>query len=223
VKSKYIKWLIVCTFGKFQGAARQPQEVALENVDQQSNNFPVEHSETSVTPLVTTSTVTVFHSESSFVYNNGFVLASKDGRHCGQCDISVTSATVFYNLALSYHRLAVSTPESPCRWGWIRKATTFYQQAIDLISLLDIRSTGHNDTTFVALASYNNLGQIHFEFLSDHDTARRCLESFSYIMQLCNPSVESEEGSLFSKEDWNGFKSNLFFIYVLVAKVAAAA
>ena len=195
----------------------------------QSPMHPVEAHGTSLVPLFNlfnTSSSTVTHPESSFVYNNGFVLTSKAGDNCDHDISTIMSATVIYNMALAYHRLAISAPESPCCRGWIFKATTFYEQAIEL-SLLEIQSTGgldHDTSITIAVASYNNLGQINFDFLSDHDAARRCFESVSYLME-CSLScgTESQEASPFSPDDWEGILSNLVFVDVLTASVAAAA
>jgi hypothetical protein len=189
-----------------------------------STKYPVEPHATSVVPLFNTNAVIGSHADSSFVYNNGFVLTSKGRHHCDDQDISVKSATVIYNMALAYHRLVISTPSSPCRGGWISKAATFYEHAIQ-ISLLGIQSTTgvrhRNATITVALASYNNLGQINFDLLSDHDTARRCFESVSYLMQ--SSLDEFQEGIPFSQEALDGIVSNLIFVNILTSRVAAAA
>ena len=191
-------------------------------------------------PLFNANSVTVGNtlSESSFVYNNGFILTHKSGtdhHHC-HCDhdIAIMSATVIYNTALAYHRMALSAARrmSPCcnSGGWIYKAQTFYQQAIEL-SLLEIQSTtaglDHDATVAIAVASYNNLGQINFDLLSDVDTARRCFESVSYLLlqrsAALSYSCESQEENPFSPQDWEGILSNLVFVDISTASVAAAA
>ena len=192
----------------------------------QSPKHSVDPHGTSLTSLFNTSSVVGNHSESSFVYNNGFVLTHKGGDHFNHDhDITIMSATVIYNTALAYHRMALSAPESPCNGGWIYKATTFYQKAIEIF-LLEIKKTGgldHDAAYTIAVASYNNLGQINFDLLSDHDTARRCFESVSYLMECSLCGMESQEGSPFRQEDFEGILSNMFFVDVLTASVAAAA
>jgi hypothetical protein len=186
---------------------------------------------TFVSPIVNTIHHGLSYPSDSFIYNNGLVLTLR-GSACDDRDIAIMSATVIYNMALAHHRMALSSPKSQFRGGWIFKATTFYQQAIEL-SLIDIqlvqqRNGGvagdhHHDATItIAMASYNNLGQINFDLLSDHDAARRCFESLSYLIQ-CSRLLESQEKSPFTPEDWEGILSNLAFVTILTATVAAAA
>lgn len=187
-------------------------------------------------------------SNSFFVYNNCFVLDDEDDENYTSIkggesrQMAIKSAATIYNMALAYHRLALSK-SSNCksRGTWTHKATTFYKQAIGLI-LCDLRHDSsctqqqHHDAAIIALAAYNNMGQICFDLLSDNDWARGCFEAFAHIirhslfvsesmqhdMEICS-GENDRECHFFTKKDWDGLLSNLIFVEMMTACVAAAA
>jgi hypothetical protein len=182
---------------------------------------------TSVTPVLNDNNVSVCSpSETVFVYNCGFALSPHRVGGCTERDISVQSATVIYNMALAYHRLILLESHNPRR-SLIFKAATLYQQAIKL-SLLEINSRKFNaddDAVLrIAVASYNNLGQINIDFLGDNCRAKQCFESVSCLLHRIVCEIEpAHHQQLLLGNDWQGILLNLVLVDILAPGAAAAA
>jgi hypothetical protein len=189
---------------------------------------------TSVLTVLNSSDVFDLPSEFAFVYNYGFALLLKPDAdligmtHSSERDVSITTAAAIYNMALAFHRLVLMAPRSPRRNNLIIKAITFYEQAIAL-SLIATKSgvdTGDFGTVLrIAVASYNNLGQIHFDFRSDHETAMSCFSYVSYFLHRIGSEVQSpcDGETMFQIEGWRGIRSNMVLLEMLHIHVAPAA
>jgi hypothetical protein len=194
-------------------------------------------------------------SNSFFVFDKCFVLEEDDfdeeheDKDDDICDqeinpesrrMAIKSAATIYNMALAYHRLALASPDCKHRGAWTYKATTFYKQALGLV-VSDLRQDSecpqhqHNDASVIALAAYNNMGQICFDLLSDNEWAKGCFKAFAHIVRY-SPYVSdsmhhdlelrsdnAEDCMFFSKSDWDGLLSNLIFVDMMTGSVAAAA
>ena len=186
-----------------------------------------------------TSVLTVFNSlgipempsEFAFVFNCGFALLTPDAdlgiTHSSERDVSITTSTAIFNMALAYHRLVLMAPRNPLRNTLISKAVTFYQQAIALSLIASRRGVDSGDCGTVlriAIASYNNLGQMNFDLRSDHEAAMRCFASVSSLLRRIGSDVQTCDGeTMFQKEGWRGILSNLVLLEMLHMSVAPAA
>lgn len=197
------------------------------------------------------STAVTRSSNSFFVYNNCFVLGGREDNDaddhlvvtawCESRLLAIKSAATIYNMALAYHRLALASSECKDLGAWTYKAITFYKQAIGLV-VSDLRCRDseckqqqRSDSIIIALAAYNNMGQICFDLLGDNEWAKGCFEALAHLiryspfvsesmqhdLQLCHDN--EEDRLFFSKTDWVGLLSNLMFVDMMSTSVAAAA
>lgn len=186
---------------------------------------PQQHT-TSVTPVLNDTSVSVSPAGTVFVYNCGFALTPHRAGVCSERDISVKCATVIYNMALAYHRLILLESHNP-RHSLIFKAATLYQQAIKL-SLLEINSrrcnTDDDAVLRIAVASYNNLGQINADFQCDYYRAKQCFESVSCLFRRIACELQHTHlEHLLMGDEWQGILLNLALIDILSPGTAAAA
>lgn len=186
---------------------------------------PQQHG-TSVTPVLNEHNVSASPSGTVYVYNCGFALTPHHSSLCSERDISVKCAAVIYNMALAYHRLVLIEAHNP-RQSFIFKAATLYQQAIKL-SLLEINSrrcnTDDDSVLRIAVASYNNLGQLNADFLCDHYRAKQCFESISCLFHRIVSEIEHTHlAQLLMGDDWQGILLNLALIDILAPGAAGAA
>lgn len=189
---------------------------------------------TSVLTVMNSSDIFELPSEFAFVYNYGFaLLLTPDADLVGMTqsserDVSITTAAAIYNMALAFHRLVLMAPRNPRRNNLIGKAVTFYEQAIalSLIASKSGVSSGDFGTVLrIAVASYNNLGQIHFDFRSDHETAMSCFSYVSYFLNRIESEVQypCDGETMFQVDGWRGIRSNMVLLEMLHTDVAPAA
>jgi hypothetical protein len=175
---------------------------------------------------------------SAFVYNYGFSVTATPTTHVSSVErraghetcMVCLSAIAIYNMALAYHRLALSAQENR---HYINSAAGAYMQAISLCHLEIQKKRGgsasESEAIFViAVASYNNLGQLNCDLLNDHDEARRCFSSVAlltnhmdnYETMMVPPIMSGGHGL---EEGYLGILSNLVFLGIVTGTTASAA
>lgn len=192
-------------------------------------------------------------SNPSFVYNQPFVLMAdsnmldtiaKSGYICETLHAAIKIATVIYNMALAYHRLALSPSYSlKCHRQFTFKATKLYKQSIDLLSTqFFVPSSSWQQFSFhrvdaimIFLAANNNLGQLYLDELGDTESAKAFFENIRYVMRSYPSFFRSEapvnmeidvtslRRTVFNQQEWAGFQSNLTFIDMVTVSAPAAA
>lgn len=192
----------------------------------------------SVAPSANLAHGIISSSTSAFVYNYGFSItpvptthkSSADRRAGHETSMVCVSATAIYNMALAYHRLALSAQENR---HYIHCAAGAYSQAIALCHLemqkkRVVAGLEYNAIFVIALASYNNLGQLNCDLLNDHDEARKCFSSvallantFDYYEKMMVPPGLSRGHRL--AEGYFGILSNLVFLTIFTGTIASAA
>ena len=122
---------------------------------------------------------------SAFVYDCGFIISATPTNNLSHSELDILheaamlclSATVIYNTALVYHRMALSAQDNR---NLINFAAAGYTQAI-IISHMEIQKQEMGSywnkeskaIIAIAVASNNNLGQLYFDLMNDHHRGRR--------------------------------------------------
>jgi tetratricopeptide (TPR) repeat protein len=220
------------TLGLLSDLCRQEIKEDCDDLDRKRIRDPDAYYGTSILTVLNSFGISEWAPEFAFVYNYGFALLTPDANlgitHSSERDVSITTSTAIYNMALAYHRLVLLAPRNPLRNILISKAVTFYEQAIEL-SLMAASKRGVDAADYgtvlrIAVASYNNLGQMNFDFRSDYETAIRCFAAVSSLLNRIGSEVPTCDGeTMFQVEGWRGILSNLVLLEMLHINVAPAA